>query len=166
MPSIALPATRADRRSLSTNAAAPAAPQLHPSNLHQLDGRDRGPWNKDLFRVLEGFSDLAHDDEVDACSGALEMLNPHMKGWGSYEAARRRAKSSRSSASRNPPKSYTPSARWNGSPSRTNPSEPRVPVLRFSTRGIFEWPHVHAAQPGQRGPRIRISPPPPASPGT
>jgi predicted phage terminase large subunit-like protein len=51
----------------------------------------RGRWNEDLFRVLEGFPDLAHDDEVDACSGALEMLNPHMKGWGSYEAARRRA---------------------------------------------------------------------------
>jgi hypothetical protein len=30
MPSIALPATAADRRSLSTNAAAPAAPQLQP----------------------------------------------------------------------------------------------------------------------------------------
>ena len=34
----------------------------------------RGPWNEDLFRILEGFPDLAHDDEVDACSGALEML--------------------------------------------------------------------------------------------
>jgi predicted phage terminase large subunit-like protein len=45
----------------------------------------RGPWNEDLFRVLEGFPDLAHDDEVDACSGALEMLNPQMKGWGIYE---------------------------------------------------------------------------------
>ena len=36
----------------------------------------RGPWNEDLSRVLEGFPDLGHDDEVDACSGALEMLNP------------------------------------------------------------------------------------------
>ena len=35
----------------------------------------RGLWNEDLFRVLEGFPDLAHDDEVDACSGALERLN-------------------------------------------------------------------------------------------
>ena len=51
----------------------------------------RGPWNEDLFRVLEGFPDLAHDDEVDACSGALEMLNPNMKGWGAYELARRQA---------------------------------------------------------------------------
>src|SRR6516162_4728617 len=24
---------------------------------------------------------LAHDDEVDACSGALELLNPQMKSW-------------------------------------------------------------------------------------
>ena len=49
----------------------------------------RGPWNEDLFRILEGFPDLAHDDEVDACSGALEMLNPQMKGWGIYELYRR-----------------------------------------------------------------------------
>jgi len=33
----------------------------------------RGSWNEEPFRVLEGFPDLAHDDEVDACSGALEM---------------------------------------------------------------------------------------------
>ena len=45
----------------------------------------RGSWNEELFRVLEGFPDLAHDDEVDACSGALEMLNPQMKGWGIYK---------------------------------------------------------------------------------
>jgi predicted phage terminase large subunit-like protein len=51
----------------------------------------RGSWNEDLFRVLEGFPDLAHDDEVDACSGALEMLNPHMKGWAFYEVGRRQA---------------------------------------------------------------------------
>ena len=35
----------------------------------------RGSWNEELFRILEGFPELAHDDEVDACSGALEMLN-------------------------------------------------------------------------------------------
>jgi hypothetical protein len=34
-----------------------------------------GFWNEGLFRILEGFPDLAYDDEVDACSGALEMLN-------------------------------------------------------------------------------------------
>jgi predicted phage terminase large subunit-like protein len=51
----------------------------------------RGSWNEELFRVLEGFPDLAHDDEVDACSGALEMLNPPMKGWGFFELQRQRA---------------------------------------------------------------------------
>ena len=51
----------------------------------------RGSWNDDLFRVLEGFPELAHDDEVDACSGALEMLNPNMNSWGIYELYRRQA---------------------------------------------------------------------------
>jgi predicted phage terminase large subunit-like protein len=51
----------------------------------------RATWNEELFRVLEGFPDLAHDDEVDACSGALEMLNPHMNSWGIYELYRRQA---------------------------------------------------------------------------
>ena len=50
-----------------------------------------GAWNDDLFRVLEGFPDLAHDDEVDACNGALEMLNPDMKGYGIFELYRREA---------------------------------------------------------------------------
>jgi nitric oxide reductase large subunit len=45
----------------------------------------RGLWNEDLCRVLEGFPDLAHDDEVDACRGALEMLNPEMKARGLFE---------------------------------------------------------------------------------
>ena len=51
----------------------------------------RGRWNEDLFRVLEGFPDLAHNDEVDACSGALEMLNRPMNSWGIFEFYRRRA---------------------------------------------------------------------------
>jgi predicted phage terminase large subunit-like protein len=51
----------------------------------------RGAWNEELFRGLEGFPDLAHDDEVDACSGALEMLNPQMKGWAIFELYRQRA---------------------------------------------------------------------------
>ena len=51
----------------------------------------RGPWNEELFRVLEGFADLAHDDEVDACSGALEMLNPQMKSRGIFELYRQQA---------------------------------------------------------------------------
>jgi predicted phage terminase large subunit-like protein len=48
----------------------------------------RGSWNEELFSVLEGFPDLAHDDEVDARSGALEMLNPQIVGWGILELAR------------------------------------------------------------------------------
>jgi hypothetical protein len=32
-------------------------------------------WKEELFRVLGGFLDLAHDDEVDACSGALKMCS-------------------------------------------------------------------------------------------
>ena len=51
----------------------------------------RGAWNEELFRVLEGFPDLAHDDEVDACSGALEMLNPNLKDWGYIEWLREAA---------------------------------------------------------------------------
>ena len=65
----------------------PFSSQCRAGNVRIL----RAPWNEDLFRVLEGFPDLAHDDEVDACSGALEMLNPQMKGWGQYELMRRRA---------------------------------------------------------------------------
>ena len=59
----------------------PFSSQCRAGNVKIL----RGPWNEDLSRVLEGFPDLAHDDEVDACSGALEMLNPQMKGWNMYE---------------------------------------------------------------------------------
>jgi predicted phage terminase large subunit-like protein len=49
----------------------PFSSQCRAGNVKIL----RGAWNEDLFRTLEGFPDLAHDDEVDACSGALEMLN-------------------------------------------------------------------------------------------
>jgi predicted phage terminase large subunit-like protein len=48
----------------------------------------RGLWNEELFLALEGFPDRAHDDEVDACSGALEMLNRPMKARGYYEFLR------------------------------------------------------------------------------
>jgi predicted phage terminase large subunit-like protein len=76
----------------------------------------RGLWNEDLFRVLEGFPDLAHDDEVDACSGALETLNPDMKGWGFFEATRRRVEqpqAEREVASGRPEPTYAPgSMEW------------------------------------------------------
>src|SRR6266849_1169877 len=76
----------------------------------------RGLWNEDLFRVLEGFPDLAHDDEIDACSGAHEMLNPNMKGWGAYELARRQAeelRAERQATSGRPEPTYAPgSMEW------------------------------------------------------
>jgi len=65
----------------------PFSSQCRAGNVKIL----RGPWNDDLFRVLEGFPDLSHDDEVDACSGALEMLNPQMRGWAQSEVMRRQA---------------------------------------------------------------------------
>jgi hypothetical protein len=64
----------------------------------------RGTWNEELFRVLEGFPELAHDDEVDACSGALEMLNPRMNSWGMFEATRRRAEELKQRPEPQPPK--------------------------------------------------------------
>ena len=39
----------------------------------------RGDWNEAFLRMLEGFPDLAHDDDVDACSGALELLLEHLQ---------------------------------------------------------------------------------------
>jgi len=65
----------------------PFSSQCRASNVKIL----RGAWNEDLFRVLEGFPDLAHDDEVDACSGALEMLNLAIAGWAFLELWRREA---------------------------------------------------------------------------
>jgi hypothetical protein len=63
----------------------------------------RGAWNEELFRVLEGFPELAHDDEVDACSGALEMLNPGMKSRGFYEWARQKAEALKEQHKPQPP---------------------------------------------------------------
>jgi hypothetical protein len=77
------------------------------------------------------------------------MLDPQMKGWAATRLLAGARKSSRNGASRNPSKPYTPSARWNGLPSRTNPSELRVPVLNFR-RADFQSLHVHNAQPRQR----------------
>jgi hypothetical protein len=62
----------------------------------------RGSWNEELFRALEGFPDLAHDDEVDACSDALEMLNPPMSSRAAYEIAREQAEEVRAARQRKP----------------------------------------------------------------
>jgi predicted phage terminase large subunit-like protein len=77
----------------------------------------RAPWNEDLFGVLEGFPELAHEDEVDACSGALEMLNPQMTGWGIYELYRQQAEqllqAERQATSGRPEPAYAPgSMEW------------------------------------------------------
>jgi predicted phage terminase large subunit-like protein len=66
----------------------------------------RGAWNEELFRVLEGFPDRAHDDEVDACSGALEMLNPRMNSWGLFELMRRQAQELKEQREPAPPKTH------------------------------------------------------------
>jgi predicted phage terminase large subunit-like protein len=66
----------------------------------------RGSWNEELFRVLEGFPDLSHDDEVDACSGALEMLNPQMASWGIFELMRQQAQALKEQRQPPPSKTY------------------------------------------------------------
>jgi hypothetical protein len=90
----------------------PFSSQCRVGNMKTL----RGPWNEDLFRVLEGFPDLAHDDEVDACSGALEMLNPEMNSRGLFEFYRREAEklqAEHEAASGRPEPTYAPgSMEW------------------------------------------------------
>jgi predicted phage terminase large subunit-like protein len=75
----------------------------------------RGSWNEELFRVLEGFPDLAHDDEVDACSGALEMLNPQMAGWSILELARQELEAAKQRSQPQPTQTVPHRGRWNGS---------------------------------------------------
>src|SRR5215831_7894192 len=76
----------------------------------------RGTWNEELFRALEGFPDLAHDGEVDSCSGALEMLNPPMTSRAAYEIACQDAEAIRAKQQQKP------------QPAPPNP-----------TRGSVEW---------------------------
>ena len=76
----------------------PFSSQCRAGNVKIL----RGSWNEELFRVLEGFPELAHDDEVDACSGALEMLNPPMQSWGAFELARQEAEAILAAQQRKP----------------------------------------------------------------
>ena len=52
--------------------------------------------------MLEGFPDLAHDDEVDACSGALKMLDPPMQSYAAYEIARQDAEAIRAKQQQKP----------------------------------------------------------------
>jgi predicted phage terminase large subunit-like protein len=98
----------------------PFSSQCRAGNVKIL----RDPWNEELFRVLEGFPELSHDDEVDACSGALEMLNPHMQSWGIYELTRRQAQAREERRKPQPTKPVW-AAPWNGKPSRTKRAQPR-----------------------------------------
>ena len=63
-----------------------------------------GSWNEESFRVLEGFPEFAHDDEVDACSGALEMLSPDMRNWCLHEHIRRELEKLKPTVNPAPPK--------------------------------------------------------------
>ncbi len=89
----------------------------------------RGAWNEELFRVLEGFPDLAHDDEVNACSGALEMLNPQMKSWGLYELMRWQAQEHKQQGEPEPRKSHSAPARSNIRPSRKRRQRPKSRLM-------------------------------------
>jgi predicted phage terminase large subunit-like protein len=48
----------------------PTSAQCEAGNVKVL----RAPWNEPFFRTLEGFPDLAHDDDVDAFAGAFALL--------------------------------------------------------------------------------------------
>jgi predicted phage terminase large subunit-like protein len=49
--------------------ASPVSAQAEAGNIRVL----RAPWNEDFFRELENFPEAAHDDIVDALSGAFLM---------------------------------------------------------------------------------------------
>ena len=52
--------------------AKPVSAQTEAGNVRLV----RGHWNENFIRVLENFPVGRHDDEVDALSGAHEMLPP------------------------------------------------------------------------------------------
>jgi hypothetical protein len=67
-------------------------------------------------RLVPSARASSHDDEVDACSGALEMLNPHMNSEGLFEFYRREAeklRAEREAASGRPEPTWAPgSMEW------------------------------------------------------
>jgi predicted phage terminase large subunit-like protein len=65
----------------------PASAQCRAGNVKIL----RAPWNEAFFRALEGFPDLAHDDDVDALAGAIELMHAQAPGMNVYELYRREA---------------------------------------------------------------------------
>ena len=76
------------RRRSNTGAEKSAADRLGIDLIPQRSDCESA---KGLVPRPEGVPDLAHDDEVDACRVALEMLNPDMKGYGIYEFYRQKA---------------------------------------------------------------------------
>jgi hypothetical protein len=80
--------------------------------------------------LLEGFPELAHDDEVDACSGALAMLNPQMSSWG-FEYYRQKAEELSAEQQRKPqpapPNPAPGSMEWLAEQNRQKTSCPRNP---------------------------------------
>jgi predicted phage terminase large subunit-like protein len=63
----------------------PASAQCRAGNVKVL----RAPWNEDFFRSLEGFPDLAHDDDVDALAGGMELMHAQAPGMNIYELYRK-----------------------------------------------------------------------------
>jgi predicted phage terminase large subunit-like protein len=54
--------------------------QCQAGNVYVL----RGSWNEDYFTTLEAFPSMAHDDDVDASSGAYAMLTENEQGLLDY----------------------------------------------------------------------------------
>jgi predicted phage terminase large subunit-like protein len=62
--------------------AKPVSAQCEAGNVKLV----RGPWNDDFVRELEGFPVARHDDQVDALSGAHEILSTRTSGvWTSAD---------------------------------------------------------------------------------
>jgi hypothetical protein len=126
--SAASPSPRPPRVATSSPAFAPFSSQCRAGNLKIR----RGSWNEELFRALEGFPEFAHDDEVDACSGAREMLSPNMKDWAKSSGCAERRKSSTRRSNLSRPRPYTPAAPWSGRPRRRRKERPKSRLARSS----------------------------------
>lgn len=57
--------------------AEPLSAQTEAQNVYLLER----PWNEKLLNELEGFPDMAHDDIVDACSGAFNAMTQAKSGF-------------------------------------------------------------------------------------
>lgn len=75
----------------------PYSSQAQVGNIFIIEG----PWNDEFFRQLEGFPDLKHDDDADACSRAFQLFHDATTGLLDYykaEAAKLRQVALRPSA--------------------------------------------------------------------